>query len=201
MLTLPEKNKIRRDAARFGVFPIIDQCVRLTMTEAKINLTTGEFECGFVNLASPNKFGNYGVEMILPDSSAELKAITTAITKAGKDAGVEDGHSPVKQATEWDGENSNPRSGYLSITAKTNEKSLGSFFKALDVGNEEIDLTTIRKGDTARAKICVKPYDTGSNRGVTVYLNAIQKLSSGYDDSFGPLPDKPEAQQEEDLLF
>ena len=52
------------------------------MTEAKINLTTGEFECGFVNLASPNKFGNYGVEMILPDSSAELKAITTANAQA-----------------------------------------------------------------------------------------------------------------------
>ena len=43
------------------------------MTEAKINLTTGEFECGFVNLASPNKFGNYGVEMILPDRNTLSK--------------------------------------------------------------------------------------------------------------------------------
>ena len=172
------------------------------MTEAKINLTTGEFECGFVNLASPTPQHNkYGVEMILPDDSPDLKAITTAITKVGKDAGVEDGHSPVKQATSWDGEKKIPRPGYLCVATKTNKESLENRFKALDIENQEIDLNQIRKGDTARAKICVKPYDTGSIRGVTIYLNAIQKLSSGYDDSFGPLPDTPEEQQEENLPF
>jgi len=203
MLTVSPHEKLRRSGARFGVFPILDELKRQDMKSNNIYMTTGSFECGFIHLTEPSKFDKYGVEMIFDQKDPAYIELERVIDEAGKGAGVEDGHNPIKPATGWDSvkEEKVPRTGFVSITAKTNKESLQERFKLVDAADQKLELGDLRRGNVARAKIGVHPYDTGTNKGVTIYLNAVQKISGDDFESFGPLPDQPPAQQGEDLAW
>ncbi len=186
MLTVSPHEKLRRSGARFGVFPILDELKRQDMKENEIILTTKPFECGWVNLAQPDKLSTkFEVEMIFSADDTALTEITEAVAKAG--SGV--GHNPVKPHE--------VRQGMYSIKAKSKFE-----VRIVGVDNSKIDKSSLRKGDTARANIKIAPYDHGDNKGVTIYLLSVQKIADGDGhDDFGPLPDQPPAQQGEDLAW
>ncbi len=156
------------------------------MKANEITLTTKPFECGWVHLTKPDEYSSkFDVEMIFGTDDTGLTEITEAVEKAGSG----EGHNPVKVHKD--------RQGMYSIKAKSKYD-----VRIVGADNSEIDKSSLRKGDTARANIKIAPYDAGGNKGVTIYLQAVQKIAygDGHDD-FGPLPDQSPAQQADDLAW
>jgi hypothetical protein len=205
MLTVSPHEKLRRSGARFGVFPILDELKRQDMKEKGIYITTVPFECGFIHLTEPSKFGEdkYSLEMIFDTEDPGVKKIRNAVADVGKAAGVQEGWNPIKPAFGWDSEKQEKvsRSGFVAITGKLNKTYLETKFQLIGVEEEDLELSDLRRGDIARAQIGVVSYDLGANKGVTIYLNRVQKISGNDSfESFGPLPNN-DGQQGEDLSW
>lgn len=135
--------------------------------------------------------GKYTVTLELtPDSVTDIQK---AITSVGSGKGT----NPLKQIPD-DAEYS---AGHFRMKAKSRFK-----VRVIDINNKDVDPSSISNGDEVRASIGLAHYKTGVNEGVTIYLNALQLLSSksaGQAIDFGELPPgyEPGADLEDALPF
>jgi hypothetical protein len=146
-----------RTARKHGNLHILNK----EQTMSEISMTTGEFETGWVHLAKEDDFGGYNIEMLFKSGSKEAKELIAAIEKADLTGG--DGHIPIKLDADQ-----------TAIKAKSKFE-----VKVVDSLNKTIPASEIWQSDICRARVKIRPYDARGNKGVSVLLNAVQKIANG----------------------
>jgi hypothetical protein len=93
---------------------------------------------------------------------------------------AKDGSKLADEAMEQGNDKKERLRGFWVITAKTKQKPVQ---KAAD-GKTDLKATA-RSGDFGRMSVAIAEYDTGSNKGVTLYLNGIKLLERRAQDDTG----------------
>ena len=180
-----DEYNMMRTARKYGNLHMLNK----EQTMSEISMTTGEFETGWVHLAKEDDFGGYNIEMLFKSGSKAAKELIAAIEKADLTGG--DGHIPIKLDADQ-----------TVIKAKTKYE-----VKIVNSMNKPISASEIQSNDICRARIKIRPYDNKGNQGVSVLLNAVQKIDDGefrgtieskeepIEESFPPL-DGPSAKKE-----
>jgi hypothetical protein len=155
-----------------------------------IPVKTGPFKAMFPNLGETEKFDGedterFTITMRWPKESADVKLLEDAFKQADQTDGK--GHNPIRA-----GDNEFTE-GMVVVKAKTKHPPV-----VVDGDGNPIDPSSIRSGDMCRARIGFASYSKGSNKGVTVYLNAVQLLKKREDDGgFGDVPEEYRAASDE----
>jgi hypothetical protein len=153
------------------------------------NVTTEPFEVKYPNLEEYETFDGkstkkYSVTLSFAEGSDGAKKMIEAVAQA--DCWKGEGHNPIKY-----------KDGRVELKAKSQYE-----VRIVDAENETINASDISSGDKCRANITLKSYQTGSGKGVTVYLNSIQKLKNrefGTDNNYLPA-DYGEPKESNDIL-
>ena len=129
----------------------------------RVNVTTDEFEAKFVNLTEHESFdgkttGRYSITMAFEEGSEGAKKVAIAVAEADDFKG--EGHSPIKH-----------REGNVEVKGKSKFD-----VRCVDANNNSIPADEIDFGDICRAEISFQSYQTGNSKGVTCYLQSVQKL-------------------------
>ena len=151
-----EYNMIRT-ARKYGNLHMLNK----EQTMSEISMTTGEFEAGWVHLARKDDFGGYNIEMVFKSDSDAVKELIGVIEEADLNQGG--GHIPIKLEGDL-----------TKIKAKSKYE-----VKIYDTQRQQISASEIQKGDTCRARVKIRPYETRGNKGVSVLLNGVQKIANG----------------------
>ena len=151
------------------------RAMRQTTMSKKVNVTTDEFEAKFVNLTEHESFdgkttGKFSITMAFKEESEGAKKIATAVAEADDFKG--EGHSPIKE-----------REGNVEVKGKSKFE-----VRCVDADNNSIPADQIDFGDICRAEIAFQAYQTGTSKGVTCYLQSVQKLRNR---EFGTSTDNP----------
>jgi len=151
------------------------RAMRQTTMSKRVNVTTDEFEAKFVNLTEHESFdgkttGRYSITMAFEEGSEGAKKVATAVAEADDFKG--EGHSPIKH-----------REGNVEVKGKSKFD-----VRCVDANNNSISADQINFGDICRAEITFQAYQTGNSKGVTCYLQSVQKLRNR---EFGGNNDSP----------
>lgn len=161
------------------------------MAEASNAIVTGEVRLSYAYLFEPrredepDKEGKYGVTILIPKSDkATIKKIKDAIeiAKATGKGSKWGGKIPPNLKvtlhdgdTEKDTEESPEFVGHYYMSCSSKERP-GLVDRAL---NPITDRSDLYSGCYARVAISAFPYSNSGNKGVTFFLNHVQKLRDG----------------------
>jgi hypothetical protein len=124
--------------------------------------------------------GKYKAAILLEQGVKENDAFAKKLNDAHKAAKgkadskpAKDGSALADAAQEEDAENTKKEKlrGFWVITAKTNQKPS----QVAADGKTKLG-ETARSGDYGRLSVALAEYDTGSNKGLTLYLNGVKLL-------------------------
>lgn len=140
----------------------------------------------YPNIFRPDDEGKYSMQLLIPkDNEQALTAIRTAFDQARKDDGGLTLGKNFMQApdTLHDGDqpnqNGNERSPECHGCYVMNVKS--KFAPKVLVGRDRLEATEtdVKPGDWGCVTLNTRAYNTGVNKGVTAYLDAVWKTKDG----------------------
>ncbi len=186
------------------------------MTEKREAIIVGPCRVSYANLFKPRKNDingrvEYSAVLLLPKevhkNQADPNGQLTKIKDAMKAAAVEKFGAnppaglkwPLKDGDKETNDEGQPRwPGYMYMTvmsyAETSDGDPKDGPAMKDCNNRTIDASSgFVSGDWVKAKVFFSPYDTKGNKGVKVFVNAVQWLykdepfGSGRNDDFEPV--------------
>ena len=131
----------------------------------RVNLTTDDFTAKFVNLTENEEWdgkstGKFSITMEFDEGTPGAKKIIEAVAQADPFGG--EGRCPIRY-----------NDGKVEIKGKSK-----FCVRVVDATNTDLPASEITHGDTCRAEISFAAYEAGGGKGVTCYLNAVQKISN-----------------------